>query len=97
MPADKREQVEKLLQDPKHNEQGPCYCSMCNCGLHKCPNRIVRCKYPGQLKTSYQQDYIPRDMYSSGNQFNPNTYRRIPPSYKMESGSTYKVINDEIT
>lgn len=74
-------------EDPKDM---PCCCQRCGCEKHKCPSRMVKCKYPSQIKTLYQQDFIQHP--SVKNEFyNVNKMRRDKAEHKMEPTSCYQL------
>ena len=91
LPPAQREKLEQILQSREPGFDGRCYCAYCICGLHKCPTRTVRCKYPSQLKSSYKQDFVGHPFDKATDEFNPNRFRRTPADHPMDGATTYKV------
>ncbi len=88
MQGERREELEKILLEP---DDGPCCCKMCPCDKHQCPTRIVRCKFPSQSKSLYQQDFSRPPLGQSGEYYNVNKIIRPRVPYPTEQSTTYQV------
>jgi len=91
MRGDKREALEKILLEP--DDEPLCSCKTCACEKHKCPTRIVRCKYPSQSKSLYQQDFVKPDRSGATEYYNVNKIVAKKPDFPFEKKSAYKVFS----
>jgi len=79
------------LQEPEpQGAQDHCICQECTCGKCHCPTRIVRCKYPNQMVTSYNQDFKEQG-FSISRPFSPNATNKVIGGQILNTLSTYKV------
>lgn len=81
--------MEKILMEPEDPKDLPCCCERCGCEKHKCPSRMVHCKYPSQIKSLYQQDFVQQAKGPEKDIYNVNKVRE-KVEHKMEAASTYK-------
>lgn len=82
-----RAEIEMLIHDKGGDR---CICSICTCGKHKCPSRLVRYKYPSQMKSLYMQDFIEQPLGGPTDMFNSNKIRQAHLDHPMDGKSSYK-------